>query len=446
MFENLSERLERSFKILKGEGKITEINVAETVKDIRKALLDADVSYKVAKDFCNRVKDKAIGANVLTAVKPQQMMVKIMHDELADFMGSEAQDINIKGNPAVVLVAGLNGSGKTTFSGKLALHIKSKRGMRVLLAACDTFRPAAIEQLKVLGEGIGVPVYTEDGEKDPIKIAQNAIKKARAEGFSVVIVDTAGRLAVDQQLMDEISALHQAVQPTETLFVVDAMTGQDAVETAKAFNDRLDFDGVVLTKMDGDTRGGAALSIKAVVGKPIKFVSSGEKMEALDVFHPARIADRILGMGDVVSLVEKAQEQFDEKQARELKKKLAKDQFTLWDFYQQIQQVKKMGNIKDLAGMIPGVGKALKDVDIDNDSAFKSVEAIILSMTPKEREHPEIINGSRRKRIADGSGTSLPEVNRLLKQFEGTRKAMKGAMTGNLMQRMGSMRGMMGRH
>ncbi len=446
MFENLSERLERSFKILKGEGKITEINVAETVKDIRKALLDADVSYKVAKDFCNRVKDKAIGANVLTAVKPQQMMVKIMHDELADFMGSEAQDINIKGNPAVVLVAGLNGSGKTTFSGKLALHIKSKRGMRVLLAACDTFRPAAIEQLKVLGEGIGVPVYTEDGEKDPIMIAQNAIKKARAEGFSVVIVDTAGRLAVDQQLMDEISALHQAVQPTETLFVVDAMTGQDAVETAKAFNDRLDFDGVVLTKMDGDTRGGAALSIKAVVGKPIKFVSSGEKMEALDVFHPARIADRILGMGDVVSLVEKAQEQFDEKQARELKKKLAKDQFTLWDFYQQIQQVKKMGNIKDLAGMIPGVGKALKDVDIDNDSAFKSVEAIILSMTPKEREHPEIINGSRRKRIADGSGTSLPEVNRLLKQFEGTRKAMKGAMTGNLMQRMGSMRGMMGRH
>ena len=440
MFENLSERLERSFKILKGEGKITEINVAETVKDIRKALLDADVSYKVAKDFCNRVKDKAIGANVLTAVKPQQMMVKIMHDELADFMGSEAQDINIKGNPGIVLVAGLNGSGKTTFSGKLAHHIKSKRGMKVLLAACDTFRPAAIEQLKVLGEGIGVPVYTEEGEKDPIRIAQAAVRKARAEGFSVVIVDTAGRLAVDQQLMDEISALHEAVRPTETLFVVDAMTGQDAVETAKAFNDRLDFDGVVLTKMDGDTRGGAALSIKAVVGKPIKFVSSGEKMEALDVFHPSRIADRILGMGDVVSLVEKAQEQFDEKQARELKKKLARDQFTLWDFYQQIQQVKKMGNIKDLAGMIPGVGKAIKDVDIDNDKAFKSVEAIILSMTQKEREHPEIINGSRRKRIADGSGTSLPEVNRLLKQFEGTRKVMKGAMTGNLMQRMGAMR------
>ena len=442
MFESLSERLERSFKILKGEGKITEINVAETVKDIRKALLDADVSYKVAKDFCNRVKDKAIGANVLTAVKPQQMMVKIMHDELADFMGSEAQDINVKGNPGIVLVAGLNGSGKTTFSGKLALHIKSKKGMKVLLAACDTFRPAAIEQLKVLGEGIQVPVYTEEGEKDPIKIAKAAIAKAKAEGYSVVIVDTAGRLAVDQQLMDEISALHEAIHPTETLFVVDAMTGQDAVETAKAFNDRLDFDGVVLTKMDGDTRGGAALSIKAVVGKPIKFVSSGEKMEALDVFHPSRIADRILGMGDVVSLVEKAQEQFDEKQARELKKKLAKDQFTLWDFYQQIQQVKKMGNIKDLAGMIPGMGKAIKDVDIDNDKAFKSTEAIILSMTQKEREHPEIINGSRRKRIADGSGTSLPEVNRLLKQFEGTRKMMKGAMTGNLMQRMAGMPGM----
>ena len=442
MFESLSERLERSFKILKGEGKITEINVAETVKDIRKALLDADVSYKVAKDFCNRVKDKAIGANVLTAVKPQQMMVKIMHDELADFMGSEAQDINVKGNPGIVLVAGLNGSGKTTFSGKLALHVKSKKGMKVLLAACDTFRPAAIEQLKVLGEGIQVPVYTEEGEKDPIKIAKAAIAKAKAEGYSVVIVDTAGRLAVDQQLMDEISALHEAVHPTETLFVVDAMTGQDAVETAKAFNDRLDFDGVVLTKMDGDTRGGAALSIKAVVGKPIKFVSAGEKMEALDVFHPSRIADRILGMGDVVSLVERAQEQFDEKQARELKKKLAKDQFTLWDFYQQIQQVKKMGNIKDLAGMIPGMGKAIKDVDIDNDKAFKSTEAIILSMTQKEREHPEIINGSRRKRIADGSGTSLPEVNRLLKQFEGTRKMMKGAMTGNLMQRMAGMPGM----
>ncbi len=435
MFENLSERLERSFKILKGEGKITEINVAETIKDIRKALLDADVSYKVAKDFCNQVKEKALGTGVLTAVKPQQMMVKIMHDELAAFMGSQAQEINLKGNPAVVLVAGLNGSGKTTFSGKLALHIKSKRGMKVLLAACDTFRPAAIDQLKVLGESIQVPVYTEEGEKDPVKIAKAAIARARAEGYSVVIIDTAGRLAVDQELMDEISALHQAVQPTETLFVVDAMTGQDAVETARVFNERLDFDGVVLTKMDGDTRGGAALSIKAVVGKPIKFVSSGEKLEALDVFHPERIADRILGMGDVVSLVEKAQEQFDEKQARELKKKLAKDQFTLWDFYEQIQQVKKMGNIKDLAGMIPGIGKAIKDVDIPDD-AFKSTEAIILSMTPYEREHPEAINGSRRKRIALGSGTSLPEVNRLLKQFEGTRRMMKGAVTGSLMQQM----------
>lgn len=435
MFENLSERLERSFKILKGEGKITDINVAETVKDIRKALLDADVSYKVAKEFCDRVKTKAMGQNVLTAVKPQQMMVKIVHDELTDFMGSQSQDINIKGSPAVVLVAGLNGSGKTTFSAKLARQIKSKRGMKVMLAACDTFRPAAIEQLKMLGQQIEVPVYTEDGEKDPIKIARNAIAAAKQDGTPVVIVDTAGRLAVDQQLMDEISALHKAVSPTETLFVVDAMTGQDAVETAKAFNERLDFDGVVLTKMDGDTRGGAALSIKAVVGKPIKFVSTGEKLETLDVFHPARIADRILGMGDVVTLVERAQEQFDEEQARQMKKKLAKNQFTMMDFYNQLQQVKKMGNIKDLASMIPGMGKALKDVDIDN-SAFKGIEAIILSMTPYEREHPEIINGSRRKRIADGSGTSVPEVNKLLKQFEGTRKMMKQAMTGGLQQRM----------
>ncbi len=432
MFENLQERLERSFKILKGEGKITEINVAETLKDVRRALLDADVSYKVAKEFCDSVKEKAMGQNVLTAVKPQQMMVKIVHDELAAFMGGASTDINVKGNPGVVLVAGLNGSGKTTFSGKLALNIKSKRGMQVLLAACDTFRPAAIDQLKVLGEQIGVPVYTEEGEKDPVKIARAAIAKAKSEGIPVVIVDTAGRLAVDQELMDEISALHQAVQPTETLFVVDAMTGQDAVETAKAFNDRLDFDGVVLTKMDGDTRGGAALSIKYVTGKPIKYISTGEKMEALDVFHPERIADRILGMGDVVSLVEKAQEQFDEKEARELKKKLAKDKFGLWDFYNQIQQVKKMGNIKDLASMIPGVGKAIKDVDIPDD-AFKGIEAIILSMTPAERDNPDILNGSRRKRIADGSGTSLQEVNRLLKQFEGTRKAMKSVMTGNLM-------------
>ena len=435
MFENLSERLERSFKILKGEGKISEINVAETLKDIRRALLDADVSYKVAKDFCDKVKSEAIGRDVLTAVKPQQMMVKIVHDELAAFMGGSSQEINLKGEPAVVLIAGLNGSGKTTFSGKLANNLKLKRGLKVLLAACDTFRPAAVEQLRVLGEQIGVTVYSEDGEKNPVTIAKNAIKKAKSEGFSVLIVDTAGRLAVDDELMNEISELKEAVKPTETLFVVDAMTGQDAVETAKTFNDRLGFDGVVLTKMDGDTRGGAALSIKAVVNKPIKFISSGEKPEALDIFYPERIADRILGMGDVVSLVEKAQEQFDEKQARELKKKLAKDRFTLMDFYNQIQQVKKMGNIKDLAGMIPGMGKALKDVDLDN-SSFKSVEAIILSMTPTERENPDMLNGSRRKRIADGSGTSIQDVNRLLKQFEGTKKLMKTVATGGLASRL----------
>lgn len=428
MFENLSDKLERSFKILKGEGKITEINIAEALKEIRRALLDADVSYKTAKEFCDNVKTKAIGQNVLTAVKPQQMIVKIVHDELALLMGSESSDINLKGAPAVVLVAGLNGSGKTTFCGKLALNIKSKRGMKVMLAACDTFRPAAINQLKVLGEQVGVPVYSEDGVQDPIAIAKNAIAKAKSEGYSVVIVDTAGRLSVDEELMNEISALHDAIKPSETLFVVDSMTGQDAVATAKAFNDRLDFDGVVLTKLDGDTRGGAALSIRTVVGKPIKFVSTGEKMEAIDQFHPERIADRILGMGDVVSLVEKAQEQFDEKQARELKKKLAKDQFTLQDFYNQIQQIKKMGNIKDLAGMLPGMDKALKDVDIDNKTAFKATEAIILSMTPYEREHPECINGSRKKRVADGSGTSIQEVNKLLKQFEGTRKMMKMAM------------------
>ena len=438
MFENLVDRLERSFKILKGEGKITEINVAETLKDIRRALLDADVSYKIAKQFCDDVKKKAMGQNVLTAVKPEQMMVKIVHDELAELMGSNSSDINVKGQPGVVLVAGLNGSGKTTFSGKLALYIKSKKGMKVLLAACDTFRPAAIDQLKVLGDQVGVPVYSEPEEKNPVTVARNAVAYAKKEGYSVVIVDTAGRLAVDQELMDEIAAVHSAVNPTETLFVVDAMTGQDAVETAKAFNDRLDFDGVVLTKMDGDTRGGAALSIKAVVGKPIKFVSTGEKMEALDVFHPKRIADRILGMGDVVTLVEKAQEQFDEEQARKLKKKLAKNQFTISDFYDQIQQIKKMGNIKDLASMIPGMGKALKDVEIKDD-AFKGIEAIIQSMTPAERESPEIINGSRRKRIADGSGTSVAEVNRLLKQFEDTRKVMKTVMTGgmsNMMHRM----------
>ena len=411
MFENLMDRLESSFKLIKGQGRITEVNISETLKDVRKALLDADVSYKVAKNFCDQVKQKALGQDVLKAVRPEQMMVKIVHDELAELMGSEASDINIKGNPGIVLAAGLNGSGKTTFCGKLALHLKSKKGKKVLVAACDTFRPAAIEQLKTLCGQIDVNCYSEDGVKDPVKIAQNAIALAKKEGYQVVIIDTAGRLAVDDELMDEISALHKAVQPTETLFVVDAMTGQDAVETARIFNERLDFDGVVLTKMDGDTRGGVALSIKAVVGKPIKFISQGEKLEALDVFHPARIADRILGMGDVVSLVEKAQEQFDEEEARKLHK--------------------KMGNIKDLASMIPGVGKAIKDVDIDNDS-FKGVEAIIQSMTPYERENPDLINGSRRKRIAAGSGTSMLEVNRLLKQFEGTRKAMKSFSAGRM--------------
>lgn len=439
MFENLSERLEKSFKLLKGEGRITDINIAETLKDIRRALLDADVSYKVAKEFCDRVKEKAIGQNVLTAVKPQQMMVKIVHDELADFMGGDGTDINIKGRPGIVLAAGLNGSGKTTFCAKLALNIKSKRGVGVLLAACDTFRPAAIEQLKTLAAQAGVPVYSPDGEKDPIKIAAGAVAKARQEGVGVVIVDTAGRLSVDAELMEEITALKEAVKPTETLFVVDAMTGQDAVATAKAFNDALSFDGVVLTKMDGDTRGGAALSIRAVTGKPVKFISSGEKLEALDVFYPQRIADRILGMGDVVSLVEKAQEQYDEKQARELKKKIARDQFTLDDFYNQIQQVKKMGNMKDIASMIPGVGKALKDVDIPDD-AFKPTEAIIRSMTPYERAHPECLNGSRRKRIADGSGTSVQEVNKLLKQFEGARKMMKSAISGSLASQLRGMR------
>lgn len=424
MFENLTDRLERSFKLIKGQGRITEVNISETMKDVRKALLEADVSYKIAKSFCDDVKQKALGQDVLKAVRPDQMMIKIVHDQLAELMGSEHSELNVKGSPGIVLVAGLNGSGKTTLCGKLALNLKNKRGMKVIVAACDTFRPAAIEQLKTLCGQVAVDCYSEDGVKDPVSIAQNAIKKAKNENYNVVVIDTAGRLAVDQELMDEISALHQAVKPTETLFVVDAMTGQDAVDTAKAFNDRLDFDGVVLTKMDGDTRGGAALSIKAVVGKPIKLVSAGEKMEALDIFYPKRIADRILGMGDVVSFVEKAQEQFDEEEARKLHKKLAKDQFTLEDFYDQIQQIKKMGNIKDLASMIPGVGRALKDVDIDNDS-FKGVEAIIQSMTPYERQNPNLINGSRRKRIADGSGTSIAEVNRLLKQFEGTKKAMK---------------------
>ncbi|MBR5855745.1 MAG: signal recognition particle protein [Bacteroidales bacterium] len=442
MFENLIDKLESSFKLLKGEGKITEINVAETLKDIRKALLDADVSYKIAKKFCDDVKQIALGQDVLKSVRPSQMMVKIVHDELAKLMGSEAIDINIKGTPGIVLVAGLQGSGKTTFSGKLALNCKNKRGLKVMLVAGDVYRPAAIEQLKVLGEQIGVRVYSEDGSKDPVSIANNAIAIAKSEGYSLVIIDTAGRLAVDEEMMNEIETIKNCVQPTETLFVVDSMTGQDAVETAKAFNDRLDFDGVVLTKLDGDTRGGAALSIRAVVNKPIKFVSAGEKMEALDVFHPKRIADRILGMGDVVSLVEKAQEQFNEEEARKLQKKLIKDQFTLSDFYDQIQQIKKMGNIKDLASMLPGVGKMLKDVDIDN-SAFKGIEAIILSMTPEERNNPAIINGSRRRRIAEGSGTSVVEVNRLLKQFEDTRKIMKtmaGGGAQKAMRAMGSLK------
>lgn len=439
MFENLSEKLERSLKNLKGEGKITEINISETLKEVRRALLDADVSYKVAKEFCDNVKKKAIGSNVLTAVKPQQMMVKIVHDELTEFMGSESSSINLKGSPAVVLVAGLNGSGKTTFSGKLALYLK-KKGSNVLLAACDTFRPAAIEQLKTLAEGIGINVFSIEGEKDPVKVANAAIAQARVEGYNVVIVDTAGRLAVDEELMQEIRTMHQAVKPSETLFVVDAMTGQDAVLSAKAFNEAIDYDGVVLTKMDGDTRGGAALSVKAVSGKPIKFVSTGEKMEALDVFYPSRVADRILGMGDVVSLVEKAQEQYDEKQAREMKKKIAKGRFNFNDFYEQIQQVRKMGDIKDLAGMIPGMDRAIKDVDIDNDKAFKGTEAIIKSMTPYEREHPECLNGSRRRRIAMGSGTTIADVNKLIKQFENSQKMMKMAMDGSLAARLKGMR------
>ena len=425
MFENLIDRLEQSFKILKGEGRITEINVAETLKDIRKALLDADVSYKVAKNFCDEVKQKALGQDVLKAVRPGQMMTKIVHDELALLMGGEAVELNLKGpKPLIILVAGLQGSGKTTFSGKLALMLKSKKSMRPLLTACDVYRPAAIEQLKVLAAQIGADIYTEEGNMQPVNIAQKAVKHAKTMGYDVVIVDTAGRLAIDEQMMSEIKAIKDAIDPNETLFVVDSMTGQDAVETARAFNERLNFDGVVLTKLDGDTRGGAALSIRAVVQKPIKFVSSGEKMEALDLFYPKRIADRILGMGDIVSLVEKAQEQFDEEEARKLQKKIAKDQFTFNDFYSQIQQIKKMGNIKDLAAMIPGMGKALKNVDID-DSAFKHVEAIIMSMTPKEREQPSLLNGSRRKRIALGSGTNITEVNRLIKQFDDSRKLMK---------------------
>ena len=434
MFENLSEHLERSFKILKGEGKITDINVAETLKDVRRALLDADVNYKVAKSFTDRVKAKALGMNVLTSVKPGQLMVKIVHDELAELMGGSAAELNLAGRPAVILMSGLQGSGKTTFSAKLANWQKSKKHRSPLLVACDVYRPAAIDQLKVLGEQIGVPVYSEPEEKNPVNIALNAIKEARAHAKDLVIIDTAGRLAVDEQMMHEIAAIKAAVNPDETLFVVDSMTGQDAVNTAKEFNDRLDFNGVVLTKLDGDTRGGAALSIRTVVDKPIKFVGTGEKMEALDVFHPERMADRILGMGDIVSLVERAQEQYDEKEARKLQKKIAKNQFDFNDFLSQIAQIKKMGNIKDLVSMIPGVGKAVKDLDID-DNAFKSVEAIIYSMTPKERSNPDIINNSRRQRIAKGSGTSIQEVNRILKQFDQTRKMMH-QMSGNRMQQL----------
>lgn len=438
MFDNLSERLERSFKILKGEGKITEINVAETLKDVRRALLDADVNYKVAKNFTDTVKEKALGQNVLTAVKPSQLMVKIVHDELATLMGGETAEVNLDGHPAIILMSGLQGSGKTTFSGKLARMLKEKKKRKPLLVACDVYRPAAIEQLKVLAAQIEVPVFFDLESKNPVDIAQRAIQEAKAKGYDLVIVDTAGRLAVDEMMMQEITAIKQAIQPNETLFVVDSMTGQDAVNTAKEFNDRLDFDGVVLTKLDGDTRGGAALSIRTVVDKPIKFVGTGEKLEAIDQFHPARMADRILGMGDIVSLVERAQEQYDEAEAKRLQKKIQKNQFDFNDFLSQIQQIKKMGNIKDLASMIPGMGKALKDVDIDNN-AFKSVEAIIYSMTPKERTNPEILNASRRARIAKGSGTNIQEVNRLIKQFDQTRKMMKMVSGGGMRQMMARM-------
>ena len=424
MFENLSDRLERSFKILKGEGKITEINVAETLKDVRKALLDADVNYKVAKQFTDTVKQKALGMNVLTAIKPSQLMVKIVHDELAELMGGKAVELKLEGRPAIVLMSGLQGSGKTTFSGKLANMLKTRQHKNPLLVACDVYRPAAIQQLHVVGESVGVPVYSEPDNKNVVEIANNAIREAKAKNYNVVIIDTAGRLAIDEEMMNEIATLKQAVNPDETLFVVDSMTGQDAVNTAKEFNDRLDFDGVVLTKLDGDTRGGAALSIRTVVTKPIKFVGTGEKMEAIDVFHPERMADRILGMGDVVSLVERAQMQFDEEEAKRLEKKIRKNKFDFDDFMAQIQQIKKMGNIKDLASMIPGMGKALKDVDID-DNAFKGIEAIINSMTPKERANPDIINQSRKLRIAKGSGTKIEEVNRLMKQFDQTRKVMR---------------------
>jgi len=439
MFENLNEKLEKSFKLLKGEGRITEINVAETLKEVRKALLNADVNYTIAKSFTERVKEKAIGQNVLMSVKPGDMMVKIVHDELAELMGGTSVDINMQGNPVVILIAGLQGSGKTTFSGKLAKYLKDKKGKNPLLVAGDVYRPAAIDQLKVLGEQIVVPVYSEES-KDPVKIARNAIKQAKESGQDIVIIDTAGRLAIDKAMMKEIAAIKDAVKPQETLFVVDSMTGQDAVNTAKEFNDRLDFDGVVLTKLDGDTRGGAALSIRSVVTKPIKFVSSGEKMEAIDIFHPERMADRILGMGDIVSLVERAQEQFDEDDAKKLQKKLAKNQFSFNDFLKQIHQIKKMGNIKDLAGMIPGMGKAVKNMDVD-DNAFKQIESIIYSMTPVERETPALLNGSRRRRIAEGSGSKIQEVNRLIKQFDEMRKMMRMVSSGKkLNQVIGNMR------
>ncbi len=438
MFENLTDRLEKSFKILKGQGRISEINVAETLKEVRRALLDADVNFRIAKQFTDSVKQKAIGQDVLHAVQPSQMMVKIVRDELADLMGGDKSDINIKISPSVILISGLQGSGKTTFSGKLAKYLKSKKGKNPILVACDVYRPAAIEQLKVLGSQIGIPVYTEEGNMNPVSIAKNAIREAKKAGHDLIIIDTAGRLAIDEQMMDEIAALKDAVNPHETLFVVDSMTGQDAVNTAREFNKRLNFDGVVLTKLDGDTRGGAALSIKSEVDKPIKFISAGEKMDAIDVFYPDRMADRILGMGDIVSLVEKAQEQFDQDEARKIQKRIAKDQFDFDDFISQIQQIKKMGNVKDLMSMIPGVGKAVRNLDIDDD-AFKGIEAIIKSMTPLERNNPSVINGSRRKRIAEGSGTSIQEVNRLIKQFDETRRMMKmmakGGNIANFMKR-----------
>jgi signal recognition particle subunit SRP54 len=440
MFESLSERLERSFKILKGEGTISEINVSETLKDVRRALLDADVNFKIAKQFTDSVKQKAMGQNVLKAVKPSQMMVKIVHDELVLLMGGDRTDINIKTNPSVILIAGLQGSGKTTFSAKLAKYLKSKRGKNPVLVAGDVYRPAAIEQLKVLGEQIGVPVYTEEGSRNPVEIARNAVREAKKNGHDLVIIDTAGRLAVDEEMMNEIAAVKNAVNPHETLFVVDSMTGQDAVNTAFEFNERIDYDGVVLTKLDGDTRGGAALSIRSVVNKPVKFISAGEKMDAIDIFYPERMADRILGMGDIVSLVEKAQEQYDEVEARKLQKKIAKDQFDFNDFISQIQQIKKMGNMKDLMGMIPGVGKAIKNLDIDDD-AFKGIEAIISSMTPAERTNPMLLNGTRRKRIAEGSGTTVTDVNRLLKQFDETRKIMKMVAKGGDLSKLAARRG-----